>query len=102
MPTVASLDPPRGLHTPLGYALATEITVWGQEDYIYYNCWIAESGENWTFDNREVRLDPNITAGHPLISPIAYNSKYFAALQRHKRSPLYEHVRDSTGAGCSR
>lgn len=99
---VHPLDPPRGLITPLGDAIATEMIIWGQEDYFYYSCWQLETGENWMWDNRYVRLDPNISAGHPNISPFPPTiTGLYPHIMRHKKSPLYREHLDSTGAGCN-
>jgi hypothetical protein len=95
----------RNVLTPLGPATATEMIVWDADDFIWYSCWMDETGENWFFDNREVRLNENITAGRVRTSAFYMPQPRLGALRshilRHKLSPFYKDVQDSTGVGCA-
>lgn len=57
------LHTPIPVETPLGDAFAHLVFDYGQEHYIHFVCFLNETGECWIFDNREVRLQPNLTMG---------------------------------------
>ena len=102
IPSVHPFPAPRFFDTPLGPATCFEMIVWDQENFIWYSCWIDETGENWFWDNTNVRLARNITCGHTQQTPFKYDAALTVAYRRHKHSPFHNQATDSTGAGCSR
>lgn len=62
---VIQLDPPLELDTPKGRGLCWFFHDYGIEQDNYYTVAIHETGELWTFGNREVRATKNITLGRP-------------------------------------
>jgi hypothetical protein len=60
---VLQLHTPIPVETPLGDAFAHLVFDYGQEHYIHFVCFLNETGECWIFDNREIRLQPNLTMG---------------------------------------
>ncbi|HEV2682311.1 MAG TPA: hypothetical protein VGV14_17540 [Rhodanobacter sp.] len=63
------LNPPLPLNTPKGEGFAHILTDYGPESDLYWTVLITDSGEIWTFANREVRASKNITLGrtHPAL-----------------------------------
>jgi len=57
------LNPPLPLKTPKGDGLAHFLLDYGPESDLYWTVFITATGEIWTFANREVRADKNITLG---------------------------------------
>jgi hypothetical protein len=60
---LVQLHTPIPVETPLGDAFAHLVFDYGQEHYIHFVCFLNETGECWIFDNREIRLQPNLTMG---------------------------------------
>jgi hypothetical protein len=60
---VIQLHSPIPVETPLGEAFAHLVFDYGQEHYLHFVCFLNETGECWIFDNREIRLQPNLTMG---------------------------------------
>jgi len=60
---VIQLHAPIPVETPLGEAFAHLVFDYGQEHYLHFVCFLNETGECWIFDNREIRLLPNLTMG---------------------------------------
>lgn len=60
---ILQLNPPIFLNTPKGSALAHFIIDYGIENDLYWTCFLDTNGECWTFSNREVRAQKNITIG---------------------------------------
>ena len=56
------LNPLFPLETPKGKAMAHVMLDYGFEHYVYFLCFIDETGEPWIFDQRQVRMQANITA----------------------------------------
>jgi hypothetical protein len=63
------LNPPIPLNTPKGEGLAHVLIDYGPEMDLYWTVFITATGEIWTFSNRKVRADKNITIGrtHPHV-----------------------------------
>lgn len=66
---MTQLDPPVPLETPAGDAMAYVLLDYGPEHHLRWVCFLAWSGECWTFDNTEVRLWSSITSGRTAITP---------------------------------
>ncbi|KJV32448.1 hypothetical protein [Luteibacter yeojuensis] len=57
------LNPPLPLNTPKGEGFAHFLIDYGPESDLYWTVFITETGEIWTFANRDVRASKNITLG---------------------------------------
>ncbi len=57
------LDPPLPLETPKGPGFAHVLVDYGPEHDLYWTVFLDASGECWTFSNREIRAQRNITLG---------------------------------------
>lgn len=57
------LDPPIPLDTPKGKGLAYFLRDYGIDHDDYWTVALDDSGEFWTFNNRDVRAQVNYTAG---------------------------------------
>lgn len=57
------LNPPLPLITPKGKAWAHLVIDYGQEHDLLWVCFQDETGECWTWSNREIRIQENITMG---------------------------------------
>lgn len=57
------LDPPLPLETPKGSGFAHILIDYGPEHDLYWTVFLDASGECWTFSNREIRAQRNITIG---------------------------------------
>ena len=60
---LTQLDPPLPLLTPKGKAWAHLVIDYGQEHDLLWVCFQDDTGECWTWSNREVRIQENITMG---------------------------------------
>lgn len=60
---ILQLNPPIPLNTPRGSALAHFLIDYSPEFNLYWVCFIDETGECWTYDNKDVRAQKNITLG---------------------------------------
>jgi len=60
---LTQLNPPLPLITPKGKAWAHIVIDYGQEHDLLWVCFQDETGECWTWSNREVRIQENITMG---------------------------------------
>jgi hypothetical protein len=58
---VLQLDPPVPLTTPKGEALAHLVIDYGAEFDLLWVCFQTETGECWTWSNRDIRGPKNIT-----------------------------------------
>ncbi len=69
IPMLLQLNPPLPLNTPKGEGFAHVLIDYGPESDLYWTVFITETGEIWTFTNREVRASKNITLGrvHPHV-----------------------------------
>lgn len=62
---ILQLNPPIPVKTPNGRALAHILIDYGAEHDLLWVCF-EESGECWTWNNRDIRADENITFGRTL------------------------------------
>lgn len=69
---IKQLNPPLALTTPKGKALAHFVIDYGYENNLTWVVFLDHSGECWSFQNPEVRIQRNITHGRKYISPF-YN-----------------------------
>ena len=60
---LTQLNPPIPLITPKGKAWAHIVIDYGQEHDLLWVCFQDETGECWTWGNRDVRMQENITMG---------------------------------------
>jgi hypothetical protein len=61
--TITRIDPPLPLLTPKGKAMAHFLIDYGFEHDLYWVCFQDETGECWTWNNKDIRAQENITAG---------------------------------------
>lgn len=66
---ILQLNPPIPIKTPKGSALAHLIIDEGPESDLKWVCFLDETGECWTYSNRDIRAQKNITQGRTYISP---------------------------------
>ncbi len=64
--TILQLEPPLPLNTPKGSGLAHFLVDYSCEYDLYWVVILDDSGEIWTFNNKEVRGQKNITLGRKL------------------------------------
>lgn len=64
------IDPALPLKTPKGNAYAHFLIDYGMEDDLFWVCFLDDSGECWTFRNKDVRAQKNITLGRLVVSNI--------------------------------
>jgi hypothetical protein len=57
------LDPPIPVETPKGKALAQVLIDYGPEHHLLWVCFQTETGECWTWPNRDIRAESNPTFG---------------------------------------
>jgi len=62
------LNPPIPVLTPKGKGLAHVIIDYGAEHDLLWIVFQDESGECWTFSNKEIRGQQNITMGRPSVA----------------------------------
>ena len=60
---ITRIDPPLPLQTPKGKAMAHFLIDYGFEHDLYWVCFQNETGECWTWSNKDIRAQINITAG---------------------------------------
>ena len=63
---ITQLNPPLPLETPKGSALAHLVIDYGPEHNLIWVCFIDETGECWSYDNKHVIAQKNITMGRIL------------------------------------
>ena len=59
------LNPPLPLTTPRGNGFAHFLIDYSREHDLLWVVFLDDTGESWTFNNREIRLQSNITMGRP-------------------------------------
>lgn len=64
------LNPPIPLATPKGKAWAIGMIDYGPQWDLQWVTFLHETGECWTFDNKQIRQEENYTFGLPKPSPI--------------------------------
>lgn len=60
---ITQLNPPIPMSTPKGEGQAAFLIDYGIEHDLYWVVFIDDSRECWTFSNRDIRLQPNLTIG---------------------------------------
>lgn len=60
---ILQLNPPLPMVTPKGKGLAHFLIDYGPEHHLMWVCFLDDSGECWTFENPQVRIQWNITLG---------------------------------------
>jgi len=60
---ILQLNPPVPLKTPKGPALAHFLIDYGIEHNLMWVCFQQQTGECWTWDNKDIRAEKNITSG---------------------------------------
>ena len=65
------LNPPIPLLTPKGPGIAHFVIDYGPESDLHWTVFLDASGECWTFSNRHIRAQKNVTLGRPLVQPPA-------------------------------
>ena len=63
---IKQLNPPLPLITPQGKAWAHLVIDYGQEHDLLWVCFQDESGECWTWSNRDIIIQSNATIGRNL------------------------------------
>ena len=56
-------NPPIPVNTPKGNALAHMVIDYGPEHNLIWVCFIDATGECWSYDNKSIRAQMNITMG---------------------------------------
>lgn len=60
---IIQLNPPLVFHTPKGKAVAHFLIDYGYEQDLMWVCFQHETGECWTWTNKDVRIESNLTLG---------------------------------------
>lgn len=60
---LTQLNPPIPLITPKGKAWAYVLIDYSQEHDLLWVCFQDNTGECWTWGNRDVRMQPNLSIG---------------------------------------
>ena len=60
---ILQLDPPIPLETPIGKAYAHFLLDYSIEEHLMWVCFLDETGECWTFENPQIRIQNNPTIG---------------------------------------
>jgi hypothetical protein len=63
---ILQLEPPIPVITPKGNAIAVVLLDYGLEHNLMWVCFQDETGECWTWSNRDIRAQKNITIGRKL------------------------------------
>jgi hypothetical protein len=66
---ITQLNPCIPLQTPKGSGLAHFLIDQGPEHDLQWTVFLDSNGECWTFRNREIRAQKNITQGRKYVSP---------------------------------
>jgi len=57
------IDPPLPFETPKGPAMAHFLIDYGPEHHLLWVCFQDDSGECWTWSNKDIRLQHNLSMG---------------------------------------
>lgn len=60
---ILQLNPTIPMETPMGKALAHFLIDYGEEHDLYWVCFQDETGECWTWNNKQIRIQNNISFG---------------------------------------
>lgn len=72
---IIRIEPPLPLQTPKGKAQAHFLIDYGFEHDLYWVCFQDDTGECWTWCNKDIRNQENITAGRKNIQGIISDEK---------------------------
>lgn len=61
--TLTQLDPVIVLNTPKGKAVAHFLIDYGYEHDLYWVCFQHDTGQCWTWSNKDITIDNNVTIG---------------------------------------
>jgi hypothetical protein len=68
------LDPPMPVITPKGKGYAHVLIDYGAEFDLLWIVFQDDTGECWTYNNREIRAQPNVSMGRSVVvTPVAAN-----------------------------
>ena len=87
---LTQLQTPIPLTTPKGKAWAVAIIDYGPDWDLLWVTFVNDTGECWTFSNKEIRQEKNITFGLCNQSPIAAdekNKENYIHLQKNDKKP---------------
>ena len=62
---IHEIKTPLPVDTPLGTGYAHFLIEHGDEHHLQWVCFIDATGECWTFENPDIRLQSNLTLGRP-------------------------------------
>jgi hypothetical protein len=62
-PMIHQLNPPLWLNTPKGLSLCHFMIDYGLDSDIVWVCFQHDTGECWSWENKDVRIAPNVTVG---------------------------------------
>jgi hypothetical protein len=74
---ITRIDPPIPLKTPKGKALAYFMVDYGIDHDLMWICFQNETGECWTWKNKDIRADDNITIGRLNVNIPNYKMEEF-------------------------
>ena len=66
MHNLIQLNPPIPVSTPKGTALAHLVIDYGVEYNLMWICFQDDTGECWTWENKDIRAQKNLTIGRTL------------------------------------
>lgn len=68
------LNPTIPVETPMGKGQAVVLIDYGSEQDLYWVVFLDSNGECWTFGNRDIRAQPNVTMGRMINHqhPVSY------------------------------
>jgi hypothetical protein len=84
---IIRIDPPLPIFTPKGSAVAHFLIDNGMEFDLNWVCFQDDTGECWTWRNRYIRAQKNITEGREHISPF-YDPEDVAFIKKDVKLPL--------------
>lgn len=64
------LEPSIPLMTPKGRGRAIVLIDYGIEENLLWVVFLDETGECWTFQNKHIHAEPNITMGAKRVPPV--------------------------------
>lgn len=70
MKRMLRIDPPLPILTPKGPGLAHFLLDYGVEHHLQWVVFQDETGECWTWQNPDVRAQPNITMGRTEVTGV--------------------------------
>lgn len=96
--SMLQLDPPIPMVTPKGEGFAHILLDYGPESDLYWTVLITNTGEIWTYANRQVRAAKNITLGRTHPQQLEGNQRELANERDGAEALL---TNGTTGAGLN-